>query len=253
MKQSTRMIFVAALFVIARASSAASCYDVSKGQPTLLSGVLHYAMFPGPPGYEDINKGDTPEPGYILDLFKPICITGDDSADPSSLFSSVHVVGTKATASQLKRLDGQRVTVSLIDQMGAHTGHHRRPLVAWVSAIQPLASLPMEFTDEYGTAATVVRAFYYALQDGQGATASSMVVPEKRVRGPFSAAALTRFYGLLKTPLSFESISQLSNAQYFVKYKYVSGNNFCKGEAVVTTTKRQGRFLIQAIRSLSGC
>jgi hypothetical protein len=91
--------------------------------------------------------------------------------------------------------------------MGAHTGHHHEPLVAWVTRLTP-ATKALDFVDEYGTAATVVRAFYEALGDGRGETATMMVVPEKRSKGPFAPDNLTRFYGRLKEPLRLTEIAQ---------------------------------------------
>ena len=47
----------------------------------------------------------------------------------------------------------------------------------------------------------IVRAFYAALERGDGETASSLVIPEKRKAGPFSASELSNFYGRLELPL----------------------------------------------------
>jgi hypothetical protein len=44
--------------------------------------VLTYNIFPGPPNFEDVRKGDKPEPTYILQLLKPICVSGDEFIDP---------------------------------------------------------------------------------------------------------------------------------------------------------------------------
>ncbi|GAN88378.1 hypothetical protein Gain_0191_011 [Komagataeibacter intermedius TF2] len=46
-------------------------------------------MFPGPPDYEDMQKGDMPEPEYILRLHDPICIFGNAYADQNSPFQDV--------------------------------------------------------------------------------------------------------------------------------------------------------------------
>jgi len=42
------------------------CYDVGRGQPAGLEGRLLTITFPGPPNYEDVQKGDTPEPTYVV-------------------------------------------------------------------------------------------------------------------------------------------------------------------------------------------
>jgi hypothetical protein len=43
---------------------------------------LNYRIFAGPPNYEDVRKGDTPEPIYILTLAEPICASRDEFVDP---------------------------------------------------------------------------------------------------------------------------------------------------------------------------
>lgn len=231
------------------ALAAAGCYDVSMQQPRSLSGVLDYRMFPGPPNYEDIQKGDTPEPAYILRLFRAICLTGDEAADPARAFDEVHLVSGKSTAGAMRALVGSSVVVRLYDQMPSHTGHHRRPLVAWVSDIQPLD----DPTQEYGTAATTVRAFYYALGGGNGDIASSFVIPEKTRKGPFSPEKLSQFYGALLEPLSLVSLRPLADDLFEVQYQFRSASGFCNGKALVRTEQRGGRSYIASIKAMDGC
>jgi len=234
-------------------ANAAACFDLAKGKPKELTGRLEYVIFPGPPNFEDVQKGDTPEPNFILQLARPICISGDDFADPRTHFSAVQIVETKAVAGLLRRLLHQTVTVSLTNQMGAETGHHHEPLVAWVTAVRVGRARPMEFVDEYGTAATTIRTFYTALGDGQGADASAMVVPEKRATAAFSPSALTRFYGSLAQRIRLIDITQNNANSYVVHYRYATISRICDGRAIVTTALRGGRNFIQGIRALNGC
>ena len=78
------------------------CYDVSKGQPASLSGVVRYVVFPGPPNFEDVQKGDEPEATYLLVLDHPICTRGDEFSDPTRPFDTIHLVGNKTTSPELK-------------------------------------------------------------------------------------------------------------------------------------------------------
>ncbi|NEX93204.1 hypothetical protein [Caulobacter sp. 17J65-9] len=237
----------------AEAAWAGPCYDLAKGQPRELTGTLDYVVYPGPPNYEDVRAGDTPEPSYVLRLTRPICLTGDEFANEDQTFSAVQLVATQAVPGQtLKAYLHRQVTVVFGDRMAATTGHHHEPLVAWAASVAPTAR-PMEFTEEYGTAATTVRAFYAALSDGQGAAAAAMVVPEKRAGGPFSAAELTRFYGGLKEPIRLVDIAQSGPAEFVAHYRYATGKRVCDGRAVVRTVSRDGRNLIQSIRALDGC
>lgn len=98
----------------------------------------------------------------------------------------------------------------------------------------------------------VIRSFYSALRAGNGAAAASHVIPEKRSSGPFSAAAISRFYGRLPEPLRLTSLTPNGSA-YRVTYRYSAGRSHCSGVAVVHMTNRGGRDLISSIRSLSGC
>lgn len=228
------------------------CFNVGRGQPRALTGVLDYVIYPGPPGYEDVQKGDTPEPNFVLRLPRSICLTGSDFANPANRFSTVQVIETKAVSGRLKGFLRRSVTLTLDRPFAAETGHHHEPLVAWVTAIAP-ANRPMDFLDEYGTAATVIRAFYAALGDGQGVAASELIVPEKRRVPAFSPAVLSRFYGGLKEPIRLIGISQSGPNSFIARYRYATQTTRCDGRVSITTTARKGRNFIQGIRALDGC
>lgn len=233
---------------------AAPCYNLAQGEPHTLTGVLDYVVFPGPPNFEDVQKGDTPEPTYVLRLASSICLTGDaDFAEPSRTFREVQVVGSEATFPLLRANVRHQVTVGLANSMAAETGHHHEPLVAWVTSIRPASGRAMSFTDEYGTAATTIRAFYDALHAGQGATASSYIVPEKRRLAAFSPDALTRYYGSMASPISMIDIVQHSANTFLVHYRYSTRTRTCDAHATITTESRNGRNFIQTIRPMEGC
>jgi len=227
----------------------AACYDLSRGEPHELTGLLSYVIFAGPPNFEDVQKGDTPEPGYILKLSSPICITGDVFADPDTTFSEVQLVETEKTSRALRSLVNSNVDVILSQPMAAQTGHHHRPLVAWVTEVFPVNDI----TTEYGTAASTVRAFYYALAAGNGDDAASFIVPERRVSGPFSANQMTRFYGNLIEPLELVDLKPSGPNQYLVRYRFRSDTAECEGRAIVTTVARGGRYYIKRIQALDRC
>ena len=113
----------------------AACLDLAKGAPLQLEGLLAYHIFPGPPDYEDVSAGDEPEHVYILHLRQAVCAEGDDFIDPSTRISQVHLVSTDETQSPMRSLIGADVVVTLADPYGAHTAHHRAPLIGTVSAI----------------------------------------------------------------------------------------------------------------------
>lgn len=125
------------------------------------------------------------------------------------------------------------------------------PRVAERTSTEPRA-IPLNGSRP-GDGEATVRAFYNALRGGNGAAASSHIVPEKRSTGAFSPGAMSRFYGRLPEPIRLTSIVPVAGGAYRVSYRYSAGRSHCNGSAVVRLTKRGGRSLISSIRSLSGC
>lgn len=245
-----RTLVLLFVMVACPAMAQAGCFDITKSEPAELSGVLSHRIFAGPPGYEDVDKGDTPEPGYVLKLPTAICLTGDpDFTDPAAMFDEVQLVSREATKKAMQELDGRSVTVKLSGHIPAHTGHHHRPLVAWVDAI----SAEGESAQDEGMAASVVRAFYQALGAGDGKSASALVVEEKRKKGSFSAKELTRFYGGLTEPLELLDLRQAGDDRYTVRYRYATRSGRCEGAATVRIAERQGRYFVAAIKADNGC
>jgi len=251
--------FSAIALVSSNFAWALPCYDLDKGEPKSLNGKLTFIIYAGPPNYQSVQEGDTPESTYVLELKNPICLHGDAYfADPKLRFKKVHLVSTKETSRQLKSSINQNVTVSLKDQIAAHTAHHRQPLVAWVTSVRlenkrPQTSRALDYTEEYGTAATTIRAFYEALEFGQGEIASSYVVPEKRSIPAFNGANMTRFYSSLAKPIQLVGIVKNGYQSYTVRYRWASNTKMCDGIAQVTTTMRGGKNFILSIKALNGC
>jgi hypothetical protein len=249
----TKSIAILSLLPLGSAAYAAapsSSYDLGKSEPRQLTGMLSYRIFPGPPHYKNVQKGDIPEPSYVLLLPQAICLKGDDKfADPKKPFGEVQLVATTGTADALAGFKGKEVTVTLDNPTPAQTGHHHEPLVAWVTDVAPAIDL----SSEYGTPATTVRAYYLALAAGDGATAAKFVVPEKSSTGPLSATELSAFYGHLIEPLQLVSVTSLGAGKYLVSYNFKSTERVCNGRAEVATTKVHGADFIQSIRALAGC
>jgi hypothetical protein len=61
-------------------------------------------MFTGPPNYEDVQRGDSPEPAFILKLEEGMCVFDKDGfADPNVVFDTVHVVAGKKYLGMISR------------------------------------------------------------------------------------------------------------------------------------------------------
>lgn len=100
----------------------------------------------------------------------------------------------------------------------------------------------------------LVRAFYGHLATGDGEEASRLVIPAKRAAGPFSAEAMTRFYGALAEPIRLTSAYGRGGGAVFVRYRFTArGGRACEGAADVRTAFVGERRLIEAIHSYSGC
>jgi len=257
MPQSRVLRSVLALSIWAIPVSAhAACIDLKQKGSLSFVGALSYKIFAGPPNYEDVRKGDTPEPAYILSLEAPICATGDEFVDPGKPIQQIQIYpeetngASPALSRDLRQLTGKRVSVEGRSAFGAHTGHHHAPLLLPITRI----AIAFDPAKASGTAMTTVQAFYLALGAADGEEASKYVVPDKRSAGPLSAKALNGFYSKLIVPLALVDIVALGADQYRVRYSYVaSGTGRCNGESVVRTIKVSGMNLIESIRALSDC
>jgi hypothetical protein len=101
----------------------------------------------------------------------------------------------------------------------------------------------------------VVRQFYAALGRADGPTAAGFVVTEKRYSGPFSAAALTGFYGALASPLEIVDIGLLPDGRVRTHYRYRQANGRpCNGVSLARVTMSpDGIPLIAGIETPGGC
>ncbi len=122
--------------------AAAACIDVRQPDPLSFTGTLSYQVFPGPPNYENIKKGDKPEHAYILKLDQQICATGDEFLDGKEMFDQVQLLSGdssptgRAAPQSLQGFDGKRVVVSGKSGFGAQTGHHHAPLLMTLVSIK---------------------------------------------------------------------------------------------------------------------
>lgn len=230
------------------------CTEIGGSSTPTFAGKLTYDIFPGPPGHQDARKGDTPEPGYILTLRQKRCVKAQrgDLLERTEV-DRVDVLPTPdgadgAKASELRRYIGRDVSIVGRHDPGGYTAHHRAPLVITAIRVQPDA----DSTASHQTAQTTVEAFYHALEIGDGAAASSMVVPGKR-SGPYAAAAISAFYGRLTKPLKLISVSSAGPDAYEARYTFVAGKRRCDGRSMVKTVRVESLNKIESIRAANGC
>ena len=244
-------LFVLTLYITFCGPSYAGCIPINSPDKLIFEGVLRHKIFPGAPNYEDVRKGDRAEPVYILELNDKICVAGDDFIDKGAQIRALQIYPAEAGEKrQWQGLVGTGVRIFGISAFGAHTVHHRAPLVVEVGRIEPEATE----NDDLGVGRiSTVRGFYAALSVGDGVAATSYVIPEKRAKGPFSAREITTYYGSLLRPLELVSVDAIEGG-YRVSYRYTKRNGTaCDGRADVSLVTRGVQTLIGSIRSLDGC
>lgn len=248
-------MLAAILFGAVDGAEAADCIDVRDPAALVFEGRLVDTVLPGPPGWTDVVKGDMAETVHILELKRPICVRGDEFLEGDVMVDRVQLFSADGSMEEaLRKHAGRGVSVVAESAFGAHTRHHRAPLVASVLQIRAAEGTPSPIGGDGGDGAeATVRAFYAAVGRADGAAASALVVPEKRARGPYAADEITRFYGSLAVPLAVASVERRDDG-VLVRYGFTTaGGRRCDGRAVVRVTLRDGRPLIEAIRALDGC
>ena len=136
-------LLVATLLLLAGFGTSASGQQCLEYGPTVsLTGTLRSQVFPGPPNYESIKRGDRKEMAIILTLAARACTTGNDPQGidvPETGLREMQLVVTKeAHWKTVRRLIGKRVIVTGT-LFHAHTGHHRTKVLVDVANIRAAA------------------------------------------------------------------------------------------------------------------
>ena len=198
-----------------------------------------------------------------LDAIKAAMITGDI---PQNVNFAVH----------------SEIVTSFLDSYAIHygtaTGGEEKPISELVSMVLPAmvviecigqtpaapspAVVPGPIIDRGQSAESglvqrsleVTQAFYSALSNADGVTASKLVIPEKRTKGAFSAFEISRFYSSLSVPLRVLRIRPEYAETITVTYQYgLPNGRSCRGTSLVTLTARAEELLIESIRANSSC
>jgi hypothetical protein len=123
--------------LVAQPANRPGCFDASAlGAVWIeLEGRLERQVFPGPPNYSDIRRGDLPDSAFILVMDDPFCLIEGESG-PTTSFRRVHVYAADSSLNaRLRAAVGRRIRV-IGEGFEAHTGHHRSPLVVEVSDLR---------------------------------------------------------------------------------------------------------------------
>ena len=104
-----------------------------------LKGAIVRKTFPGPPNYENIERGDKAEEAWLLVLSEPICMR-QDKKDPDlnpaqQDIRQIQLVFSDASPYKIhKELVGKKVVASGT-LFGAQTAHHRTPVLLTVKTL----------------------------------------------------------------------------------------------------------------------
>jgi len=120
--------------------TAQKCFEY--GPTVSLTGRLSSQVFPGPPNYQSIRRGDRKETALLLGLVQTICTTGNDPQGfdvPETEVRQVQLAITKEAHWKIaRRLVGKHVTVTGT-LFHAHTGHHRTKVLIDVANVRAAA------------------------------------------------------------------------------------------------------------------
>jgi hypothetical protein len=113
------------LSIAAVTQADAACLDVRQSQPLVFTATLSRPVFPGPPNFQDVKKGDKPERAYIVTLDTPICATGDEFLDSSQSLKTIQLLidgspkDNVAVTAGLAQLIGKRMQATGKSAFGA--------------------------------------------------------------------------------------------------------------------------------------
>ncbi len=138
MKRLVSLILLLGVGFSSNATTLKSCLSYEPAAVNL-KGKITRKTFAGPPNYENVKKGDTPEPYWILDLIRPICVNADEKIiggeKRGKNVSKIQLVLTEEQYAQYKGLLGKRVEVSG-KLWHAHTGHHHTNVLLTITEIK---------------------------------------------------------------------------------------------------------------------
>ena len=130
---TTQLSITVLLLTLCLSASAKAQKCLGYGPIVTLAGTLRSQVFPGPPNYESIKRGDLKETAIILAFAKPACIIGNDPANneiSETGIRGMQLVILKAVHwKTIRRLMGRRaiVTGTLFYWQSGH--HHTKVLI----------------------------------------------------------------------------------------------------------------------------
>ena len=110
--------------------SASACLPPEPASVSL-QGILERVVFPGPPNYESVAGGDTPETSYVITLDRAVCLA-ELPNNPTTRIQLVFLNAAEQSYTSLAPLLRSRVSCSG-SLFARESGHHHTPVLLTVA------------------------------------------------------------------------------------------------------------------------
>ena len=117
-------LFVGAALLLANASPVLAQECVGWGEPVELAGIPVTGVYPGPPEYESVAKGDAAYSALMLHLRQPICVNAGANAEMEPHISEIELIQLACDKKVLGRITEGDVNTVAGTLFPAHTGYH---------------------------------------------------------------------------------------------------------------------------------
>ena len=135
----TSLLVIVAILIMGVCNQASAQKCLEYGPTVTLTGRLYSRVFPGPPNYESIRKGDKKETALLLKLVKKVCVAGKDVQNLEISETGVRdvqlVILNDKHWKTVRRVKGKRAIITGTLFHG-NTGHHRTKILIQVSNIK---------------------------------------------------------------------------------------------------------------------
>ena len=136
----SKIIILFAMFL--SVFSSAEC--LKDGQDVTFTGTVSRETFPGPPNYESIDDGDTPETYWILTIRTPQCVTAEfmESDAPYEVAKSTKRFQLAFEDASIYKSQKNLVENGAIVEgqlFAGYSGHHHTKALILVKSIEPVA------------------------------------------------------------------------------------------------------------------
>lgn len=136
--KESRKVAVPLRFVAPKpgAATPAACFEYAPAVVTI-SGVVESQLYPGPPNYESIAKGDKQETFWFLKLDEPVCTESDDVDAPARIGIRRVQLVLDPSASQPQASLLNKRAIARGSLFTAHTGRHHADVLIDVTELAP--------------------------------------------------------------------------------------------------------------------